>query len=134
MKSKYYLNLLVNIAENGKYFLAVSVISFVSVALRSRSGTAVCGLCTKCECGAERKIAEYWGLDGLRVERFLAWGNSLLHGDFGVPLLYRRPVLDIIKEKFVASLALMLTAWVFSGVFGFAMGCIMEVFHGRLAG
>lgn len=77
------------------------------------------------------KIAEYWGLDKPPVERFLLWGQSLLHGDFGTSLIYRRPVLDIIGEKFLASLALMLTAWAFSGIFGFTMGCIMGYFHGK---
>jgi peptide/nickel transport system permease protein len=33
--------------------------------------------------------------------------------------------------RFKASLALMMTAWVFSGVLGFAVGCVMGVFRGR---
>ena len=46
-------------------------------------------------------------------------------------LIYRRPVLDIIQEKFAASLVLMLTAWAFSGILGFAIGCAMGIFNGR---
>lgn len=45
--------------------------------------------------------------------------------------MYRRPVLDIIREKFAASLALMMTAWVFSGVIGFGVGCMMGVWNGK---
>ncbi|MBS6160649.1 MAG: ABC transporter permease [Firmicutes bacterium] len=133
MKSKYYLKF------TGKYLLrmitllfAVSVISFVLVSLSPVDPVQqYVGSVPNVSVEQREKIAEYWGLNDPPVERFLAWGNSLLHGDFGVSLLYRRPVLDIIKEKFVASLALMLTAWVFSGIFGFAMGCVMGVFHGR---
>ena len=59
------------------------------------------------------------------------WGKAILHGDFGTSLIYRRPVLDIIKEKFSASLALMITAWIFSGITGFAIGCLMGIFNGK---
>ena len=40
-------------------------------------------------------------------------------------------MLDIIGEKFLASLALMLTAWAFSGILGFTIGCIMGNLHGK---
>ena len=57
-------------------------------------------------------------------------GKSILHGDFGgIPCCW--PVLDIIREKFAASLALMMTAWVFSGVIGFGVGCMMGVWNGK---
>ncbi len=78
------------------------------------------------------KIAEYWGLDKPPLERFFSVAGSILHGDFGTSLgIYRRPVLDIIGEKFWHSLALMLTAWAFSGILGFTIGCIMGNFHGK---
>ena len=57
--------------------------------------------------------------------------GCLLHGDLGQSLLYRRPVADIIGERFVNSLALMLCAWVFSGVIGFGLGCLMGMFRDR---
>lgn len=37
-------------------------------------------------------------------------------------MIYRQPVSDVIKEKFLNSLVLMLTAWVFSGLIGFVLG------------
>ncbi|MDE6220446.1 MAG: ABC transporter permease [Lachnospiraceae bacterium] len=71
------------------------------------------------------EIAVYWGIDKPPVERYVSWLSALLHGDFGMSLLYRRPVIEIISERFQNSLALMMCAWVFSGIIGFSLGCIM---------
>lgn len=71
------------------------------------------------------EIEAYWGVNEPPVERYLSWLQTVLRGDFGQSLLYRRPVLEIIGERFLNSLALMLCAWVFSGVIGFALGCVM---------
>lgn len=70
------------------------------------------------------KIAEHWGLDKPPIERFMQWGKSIIRGDFGTSIIYRIPVLEVIKERFIASLALMGIAWVLSGVFGFLMGIV----------
>ena len=133
MKSKYYLKL------TGKYLLrmvtlliAVSIISFILVSLSPVDPVQqYVGSVPNVSVEQRAKIAEYWGLNDPPVERFLAWGKSLLHGDFGVSLIYRRPVLDVIKEKFATSLALMMAAWVFSGIIGFAIGCAMGIFNGK---
>ena len=50
------------------------------------------------------KIKEYWGLDKSPQEQFLKWGSALIQGDFGTSSIYRRPVLDVIADKFLASL------------------------------
>ncbi len=71
------------------------------------------------------EIEEYWGVNDPPVQRYFNWLGDLLRGDMGESLLYRRPVAEIIGERFVNSLALMLCAWLFSGVIGFALGCIM---------
>lgn len=123
----------------GKYFLrmvtlliAVSVISFILVSLSPIDPVQqYVGAVPNVSAEQRVKIAEYWGLNDPPVERFFAWAKSVLRGDFGVSLLYRRPVMDIIIEKFAASLALMMTAWIFSGVVGFAIGCLMGVFSGK---
>lgn len=133
MKNKYYLKF------TGKYLLrmvtlliAVSIISFVLVSLSPVDPVQqYVGAVPNVSVEQRAKIAEYWGLNDPPVQRFLAWAGSVLHGDFGVSLLYRRPVLDIIVEKFGTSLALMMTAWIFSGVLGFAIGCVMGMFNGK---
>jgi len=78
------------------------------------------------------KIAEHWGLDKPPVERFMQWGKSVTHGDFGTSMIYRSPVLKVIKDRFIASLALMGIAWVLSGVIGFLMGIVAAMNRGRL--
>ncbi|MCL6634372.1 MAG: ABC transporter permease [Peptococcaceae bacterium] len=68
------------------------------------------------------KIARHWGLDRPPLERFLRWGSAVVRGDLGTSMIFRRPVAEVIRERFFASLALMGAAWVFSGVLGFALG------------
>lgn len=71
------------------------------------------------------EIEEYWGVNDPPVQRYFNWLGALLKGDMGESLLYRRPVAEIIGERFANSLALMLCAWLFSGIIGFALGCVM---------
>ena len=70
------------------------------------------------------KIKEYWGLDKSPVEQYISWMKALLEGNLGTSNLYRTPVIDIIKERFVNSLALMSAAWLMSGVFGYMLGVV----------
>jgi peptide/nickel transport system permease protein len=68
------------------------------------------------------KIAENWGLNEPPSEQFFRWGSSVLKGDLGTSMIYRRPVTEIIGEKFLNSLALMIIAWIISGIIGFSLG------------
>ncbi|EMT51251.1 binding-protein-dependent transport system inner membrane protein [Brevibacillus borstelensis AK1] len=78
-------------------------------------------------------IAEYWGLNKPPLERFLHWGSAVLHGDLGTSMIFRRPVAEVIGERFMASLALMSTAWLLSGVLGFALGAVAGMKQGTWA-
>ncbi|TYQ15744.1 UNVERIFIED_CONTAM: peptide/nickel transport system permease protein [Acetivibrio alkalicellulosi] len=82
--------------------------------------------------GAEQRdqIAKHWGLDKPPVERFLLWGKSILKGDMGTSMIYRSPVSEVIKQRFLASLALMGIAWILSGILGFIMGIIAAMMNG----
>lgn len=112
--------------------IAVSVISFWLVSMSPVDPVQqYVGSVPNISVEQREQIAAYWGLDKPPVERFFIWAKSLLHGDFGVSLIYRRPVIDIIMEKFAASLALMAVAWTLSGIIGFTMGCVMGYFHGK---
>ncbi|MFP7298490.1 ABC transporter permease [Neobacillus niacini] len=68
------------------------------------------------------KIAEHWGLNEPPREQFFRWSSSVMEGDLGTSMIYRRPVSEIISEKFLNSLALMIIAWVISGIIGFSLG------------
>ena len=74
-------------------------------------------------------MKEYWGLNDPPVERFFKWFSAVLHGDWGYSTTFRQPVLQVIGVRFRTSLALMAAAWVFSGVLGFAIGCVMGLFR-----
>lgn len=76
-------------------------------------------------------IAAHWGLNDPPVQRYLKWGGALLQGDFGTSVIYRRPVVDIVAEKFAATLALMAVAWTMAGVTGFVLGSLMGVYKER---
>lgn len=78
------------------------------------------------------EVAEYWGLNDPPVERFLTWANNTLHGDLGTSITYNMPVAQVISERFVYSLALILAAWVLSGVIGFAAGILAAVRRGGI--
>ncbi|MDR2394142.1 MAG: ABC transporter permease [Treponema sp.] len=69
-------------------------------------------------------VAEYWGLDKPPAERFFYWLSNVLRGDMGVSLTLRRPVAEALAERALASLALMVTAWILSGVLGFILGVV----------
>lgn len=77
-------------------------------------------------------IAENWGLDKPPVEQFFNWAGAIVQGDFGTSMIYREPVIDVIGQRFAASLALMGVAWVLSGIFGFLMGIIAGMNRGKL--
>ncbi|OLS41295.1 ABC transporter permease [Bacillus sp. MRMR6] len=81
----------------------------------------------------QEKIAEYWGLDRPPAEQYIHWATSVFQGDLGTSMIYRRPVIEIISEKFISSMALMMIAWTFSGLIGFSMGILAAMKKGKLA-
>lgn len=78
-------------------------------------------------------IAEYWGLNDPPVQRYLTWIRNLLHGDMGTSIAFKKPVVQVLEERFITSAALMLTAWVISGVLGFMLGVVAGTFSDSLA-
>jgi len=113
--------------------LAVSVIAFALVSLSPIDPVQqyILGLGTAVSPEQRAEIEDYWGVNEPPVERYFSWLGELLRGNMGESSLYRRPVADIIGERFVNSLALMLCAWLLSGVIGFGLGCIMGLYQNR---
>lgn len=75
-------------------------------------------------------IAAYWGLDQPPLQQFVRWGSAVLKGDLGTSMIFRRPVVEVISQRFVSSLALMLIAWVMSGLLGFVLGVVAGMKQG----
>ena len=80
----------------------------------------------------EKKIQleEYWGVNTPPQEKLLNWAGNIMKGNFGTSLIYRIPVFDVIKERFTASLILMATSWIISGILGFILGIIAGMKRG----
>ena len=113
--------------------LAVSVIAFVLVSFSPIDPVQqyILGLGTAVSPEQRAEIEEYWGVNEPPVERYFTWLGELLRGNWGESALYRRPVMDIISERFANSLALMLCAWVLSGFLGFLLGCVMGMYQDK---
>ena len=81
---------------------------------------------------AKEQIAEHWGLEDPPVERFVKWADNTIHGDLGNSITYNMPVGTVILDRFKYSIALILSAWVLSGVLGFAGGLAAALKRGSL--
>lgn len=81
---------------------------------------------------AKQEIAQYWGLNDPLPQRFLTWAGHVLKGDFGTSITYKKPVIEVIKSRFLYSGILMLLAWVLSGVLGFVLGVICGLRQGGI--
>ena len=79
------------------------------------------------------KAEAYWGVGTPPLVRYLGWLSDALHGDFGISLLYRRPVTAVIAERLAGSVLLLVSAWLISGILGLALGVIAGACRGRLA-
>ncbi len=114
--------------------IAVSILSFVLVSLspidpvQSYIGADMIRVSEE----QRQQIAENWGLDQPPLTRFLKWGSNLIQGDFGTSSIYRSPVLQVIGERFIASVFLMGAAWILSGVLGFILGILAGMNQGTL--
>lgn len=112
---------------------AVSIITFILLSASPVDPVQqyILGLGTAVSPQQRAEIEDYWGVNEPPVERYFSWLSEVLHGNLGESAIYRRPVADIIGERFKNSLALMLCAWVLSGVIGFTLGCVMGVYRDR---
>lgn len=110
--------------------LAVSMITFalVNVSPIDPIQQYILRLGTAISPEQRAEIENYWGVNKPPIERYFGWLSEFLQGNLGESVIYRRPVADIIGERFWNSLALMLCAWVLSGVIGFTFGCVMGMY------
>ena len=113
--------------------LAVSIISFILASISPVDPVQqyILSLGTAISPEQRLEIEEYWGVNEPPVERYLNWLGELLKGNWGKSTIYRRPVIEIIGERFVNSAALMACAWLLAGVIGFFLGCVMGMYQDR---
>ncbi|MDE6314725.1 MAG: ABC transporter permease [Lachnospiraceae bacterium] len=78
---------------------------------------------------AKEEIAEYWGLKESLPKRFLTWAGHALQGDLGTSITYKKPVAQVIGERFSYSFVLMLAAWILSSFLGFFLGIVCGLYQ-----
>ena len=124
---------MMNIAKIITLLIAVSILTFVLVSASPVDPVQqyILGLKTAVSYEQRMEIENYWGINEPPIQRYFGWFSKILQGDFGESSLYRRPVIDIIGERFGNSLGLMVCAWVLSGVIGFFLGCLMGMYKDR---
>lgn len=134
MTGRYGTFLAKNLIRMVVLLLAVSAAAFFLISispvdpLKTNVGQAALGSMSEEQI---KKLEEYWGVTVPAGERFANWFFGICRGDFGTSLLYRRPVLEVIGEKFANSAWLMVSAWIFSGAAGTALGVVAGVKKGK---
>lgn len=76
------------------------------------------------------QLASYWGTDAPIWQRYISWLASALQGDLGTSLRYNAPVTQVLAARSLNTLALMLVAWVLSGVIGLVLGVLAGLKRG----
>jgi peptide/nickel transport system permease protein len=112
--------------------LAISLLSFLLVSLSPIDPVNAYVGADMLLIGPEQRalIAERWGLNDPPLERYGRWLGQTLQGNLGVSLIFNQPVGQVIGYRFLASLWLMVSAWLLSGILGFALGVIAAARQG----
>ncbi|MEX6506376.1 ABC transporter permease [Jiella sp. M17.18] len=104
----------------------LSVLVFLMIALiPGDPATAILGAYATPENVA--RLNASLGLDRSLPLQYLAWITGILHGDFGRSYALNRPVIDIVTERFSATLLLAGAALVLAAVFGLLAGIVSAV-------
>ena len=74
--------------------------------------------------GQRQILQQYFGTSVPLQTKIYHWLLDLLQGNLGTSLIYRAPVMDVILDKFSASIVLMAISWLLSGIFGFVLGVV----------
>ena len=104
--------------------VAVAIFSFILLDLSPINPVSVYLKGAAVSEGQRAILNEYFGVGVPLQTKIYHWLLNLIHGDLGTSLIYRAPVLDVIIDKFTASLALMSISWLLSGVIGFLLGVV----------
>lgn len=129
MTKRVFKNIFSNFIRLITLLVAVTIISFYLVSLSPIDPIqAYVGAGVSVSPEQRENISEAWGLEEPMIVKFKNWVSAIAKGDFGISQIYRRPVIEIIKEKFITSISLMGVAWILSGVMGYLSGILMGVY------
>lgn len=133
MMTRFLGTFLLHIAKILSLLLAVSMLSFFLLSLSPIDpvGQYILGLQTSVSEEQRTEIEEYWGVNEPPIQRYGSWLKEILQGNLGDSIIYRRPVAEVIRERFINSFALMISAWLLSGILGFGFGLLMGRYRDR---
>lgn len=107
--------------------LAVSLVTFALVSISPIDPVqANVGQQALVGMSAEKRaqLAAHWGAGVPFWERYGAWLDGVLHGDWGMSLRFNAPVAHVVGERFANSIALMAVAWLLAGALGLLVGAV----------
>jgi peptide/nickel transport system permease protein len=76
-------------------------------------------------------IRKEYGLDQPLIRQYVAYVGNLLHGDWGTSILTQHKVADDLRQRFPATLELVLAAMVIAIAGGIPLGVLAAVFQNR---
>jgi len=76
-------------------------------------------------------VRQELGLDKPMPVQFVNYFTRMVHGDLGISIRTRRPVIDVIGERFMPTFWLTLTSMIWSVIFGMVIGMVSAVFRNR---
>ena len=104
--------------------IAVAIFSFILLDLSPINPVSVYLKGAAVSEGQRAMLNEYFGVGVPLQTKIYHWLVDLAQGNLGTSLIYRAPVLEVIIDKFTASLALMSISWLLSGIIGFLLGVV----------
>lgn len=80
---------------------------------------------------ALQAIREQYGLSQNFFVQYAHWVGGILHGDFGLSVQYRQPVLGVLESRIPTTLMLVVLAGIIVVVFGVGLGGVAALFGRR---
>ena len=106
------------------FFTLSVIVTFVFVILRTTGDPATQILGTDATQEALEAFREKWGLNDPIWQQYLRYVWGLLHGDFGVSIITKNPVLHEFLTLFPATVELSICALLFAIMIGIPAGVI----------
>jgi peptide/nickel transport system permease protein len=78
------------------------------------------------------QLREKWGLDRPLVVQYFVWLKNVVTGDLGRSLQNNRPVFDIMRERWGATIQLAIAAWCFGTFIGIPLGVLSALKRGSI--
>ena len=113
----------------------LAVVTVVFLMMRLLPGDPVEAMLA--EAGAPPEMVDDWrqryGLDRPLPAQYGAYLSSLVHGDLGESIYYRRPVTELIREQLPSTVELALTSFALASVIGCGLGLAGALHRGSWA-